>query len=67
MKAASTFRVCVCVCVWGGGGGICAEYSLMSNNLRLSVWMLKGQGALIAVKLVSTNRINMKLFSICLI
>ena len=37
------------------------------SKLRLSVWMLKGWGTLIAVKLVSSKRINIKVFSICLI
>ena len=51
----------------GGGGGISAEYLLKSSKLRLSVWMLKGWGTLIAVKLVSSKRVNIKVFSICLI
>ena len=54
----------------GGGGaglGISPEYLLKSSKFRLSVWMLKGWGTLIAVKLVSSKRVNIKVFSICLI
>ena len=46
---------------------VSAEYLLKSSKLRLSVWMLKGWGTLIAVKLVSSKRVNIKVFSICLI
>ena len=48
----------------GGGGGALVQNTYLSK-LRLSVWKLKGWGTLIAVKLVSSKRIDIKVFSIC--